>query len=205
MLWCLSITTTSHCLLKYLFADRSTSAVVMCACSYMRKSFWQKIHISIYMGLFLTLSFLKVLFKWVLVYYFLALQCLLLFYWFSNLLFWNVNLIYFLWGDPSCVLAYLGYALFWKIHLCTYVYSFAFLPHWPPVETSILFGCVKFSLLTTSVNIYSLSMQVACCQFRCSAACHCCSMLLAIFLYLLFYYWDKYFSGLFIKKFFLSL
>ena len=37
----------------------------------------------------------------------------------------------------------------------------AFLTYWPPVETSILFGHVKFSLLTTSVNIYSLLMQVA--------------------------------------------
>ena len=142
MLWCLSITITSHCLLKYLFADRSTSAVVMCACSYMRKSFWQKFHISIYMGLFLTLSFLKVLFKWVLVYYFLALQCLLLFYWFLNLLFWNVNLIYFLWGDPSCVLAYLGYALFWKIHLCTYVYTFAFLTYCDPLLKPLFYLAV---------------------------------------------------------------
>lgn len=158
MLWCLSITVTSHCLLKYLFADRSTSAVVMCACSYMRKSFWQKIHISIYMGLFLTLSFLKVLFKWVLVYYFLALQRLLLFYWFSNLLFWNVNLIYFLWGDLRCVLAYLGYALFSKIHLCTYVYTFAFLPHWPPVETSIfIWLCQIFSLNNFSQYLFSLN------------------------------------------------
>jgi hypothetical protein len=49
-----SITITLLCSLKRLIADRSTSVVMMYACSCMKKSFWLKIRIYIYMGQFLT-------------------------------------------------------------------------------------------------------------------------------------------------------
>lgn len=48
LFWYFDCSLTSKCSLS----SRSTSGVLMYACSYTRRSCWQRIHISIYMGMF---------------------------------------------------------------------------------------------------------------------------------------------------------